>query len=67
MKHEMEDHKAKIDSNTNKIQINVQLPHLVCNIAEILDLSPRPPPNSVGTAWKARETGDEAVWCQNTA
>merc|ERR1719265_1643296 len=38
MKHELEPMKEKIAGNIKKIDLNRQLPHLVCNIAEILDL-----------------------------
>merc|ERR1719313_1339406 len=40
MKHELEPMKEKIAGNIKKIDLNRQLPHLVCNIAEILEMPP---------------------------
>merc|ERR1719224_336875 len=40
MKHELEPMKEKIQGNIKKIDLNRQLPHLVCNIAEILEMPP---------------------------
>merc|ERR1719247_1305104 len=40
MKHELEPMKEKIQGNIKKIDLNRQLPHLVCNIAEIFEMPP---------------------------
>ena len=37
---EVEPLKEKIEGNIKKIDLNRQLPHLVCNVAEILKLPP---------------------------
>ena len=38
IKHESESHKARIKENQDKIKLNKQLPYLVGNIIEVLDL-----------------------------
>tara|TARA_B000000441_G_C21421386_1_gene165949 strand:+ start:361 stop:522 length:162 start_codon:yes stop_codon:yes gene_type:complete len=38
IKHESESHKERIKENQDKIKLNKQLPYLVGNIIEVLDL-----------------------------